>query len=356
MKKIEQLIRPSVRKLSPYVCARDLYKSGEMLLDANENSFGSVLEERAVALNRYPDSDALMLRQAIAKYSKVKPENVIAGNGSDEIISMAINTFVEKGDQVITLAPDYSMYGVCAEISGAKVARVELDDDFQPNLGKIIAAADSKTKLLMFASPNSPTGAPIEFKLIERLLESFEGMVFLDEAYYEFYGKSAVPLLEQYENLIISRTLSKAWGLASLRIGYAIANEKAIAAMRKIKPPYNIGGLSQYLALNAVKNKRSVMLENVDKTRREREFLSQELSKLGFTVFSSVTNFLLMRLPEKIDSKSVQEFLAGKGVIVRDCSAFPKLENCIRITVGTRVQNKAVLKLLEAYSNEKTWK
>ncbi|MCX6769306.1 MAG: aminotransferase class I/II-fold pyridoxal phosphate-dependent enzyme [Candidatus Micrarchaeota archaeon] len=252
MGKIEKLFRKEVLQLKPYTCARDLCKKADAFLDANENSFGSCIGSVAgVKLNRYPDSDQLELRQEIAKYAGVKRENVLVGNGSDEVIDLCIRAFVSIGDNVVSLEPGYSMYSVCAEAQGANAKQVLLDKEFQPDIGAVLAASNSRTKIIFLVSPNSPVGVPVEYVKIEELAGKTDAILFVDEAYIEFGGKSAVSLIEKYDNLVISRTFSKAWGLAGLRVGYAVSNERIISVLRSLKAPYNVNSLSAALVTKA---------------------------------------------------------------------------------------------------------
>lgn len=345
MVNIERLVRKEVAGLQPYTCARDLYKEAEAFLDANENSFGSCIGNAlGVELNRYPDSDQLLLRKEIAKYAGVKLENTLAGNGSDEIIDLCVRAFVGKGDNVISLEPGYSMYSVCAAAQGATARQVLLGKDFQPDVKAILSASDSRTKIIFLVSPNSPVGAPVSIARIKELAGKTSAILFVDEAYIEFGGKSAVSLVGKFDNLIISRTFSKAWGLAALRVGYAISNEKIIALLRNLKAPYNVNSLSAALVTKALRIGKRKMKGNVLRMQEERERLRKGLSTLGFCVYPSVCNFLLCRPPlgSKTASK-LQKEIAAQGIIVRDRSSMPLLANTFRITIGTPAQNRKLM-------------
>ncbi|MEK6954345.1 MAG: histidinol-phosphate transaminase [Candidatus Micrarchaeota archaeon] len=345
MRKIKA--RETVRRLSPYVCARDLYKKAEIFMDANENAFGSTAQFEGVDLNRYPDSDLLELRGKLAEYvgGGLTSENVMVGNGSDEIIDLAIRTFAEKGDNIITVEPGYSMFNVCAEISGVKIRAVLVEDDFQPNVDKVLAKIDENTKMIVIISPNSPLGNVVELERIKEIAEKANCVVFVDEAYGEFAGKTLAPLVLEYENLIVSKTLSKAWGLAALRVGYAIANKKIIENLRKIKAPYNVGAIPNYLALKALENK--ARMENwVNEMMLEKEWLEKQLRNSNLEVFPTVTNFSVFRIPKEFDSKLVSKAIAEKGIVVRDRSSLSLMENCIRVTVGTKSENERFIKAL----------
>lgn len=338
----EKLARKEVARLSPYVCARDLYKNGKIMLDANENLFGPSVAKApfGIALNRYPDSSQGALRKAIAKYAKVEAENILVGNGSDEIIDLAMRTFVSSGENIISVEPGYSMYEVCAKAQGANVKRVLLGKDFRLDSNAVLQAVDEKTKIIFIVSPNSPVGCEMELEAILKLVRSARALVFVDEAYIEFGGISLAQEVRKYQNLIVSRTLSKAWGLAGIRVGYAIASKQAISLMRRIKPPYNVNSLSAAIALEAVAKNSARMRKNAERIRGEREKLAKKLAALGFFVFPSVCNFLLVRPPQtSISAGRMQKALAQKGIIVRDRSNMPLLQNTFRITIGTQEQN-----------------
>jgi len=272
MDKIGKLARSEVKGLRPYTCARDLYKKADAFLDANENSFGSCIGSVAgVELNRYPDSDQLTLRREIARYAGVRKENVLVGNGSDEIIDLCIRAFVGAGDSIISLEPGYSMYSVCAQAQGAKARQVLLDRNFQPDAGAVLAASDSRTKIIFLVSPNSPVGVPVKIARIEELAKKSGAILFVDEAYIEFGGRSAVSLIKKFDNLIISRTFSKAWGLAGLRAGYAISNGRIISLLRNLKAPYNVNSLYAALVDKALRTGKKKMRGKIEKKRKERE-------------------------------------------------------------------------------------
>ncbi len=349
MGKIDKMVRKAVAQLAPYTCARDLYKQAGAFLDANENSFGgSVGPVEEIPLNRYPDSDQNKLRREIARYTGVQAGNVLVGNGSDEIIDLCVRSFVDAGDNVISLEPGYSMYSVCAKTQGAQVRGVLLDRQFQPDLQAIASASDENTKMVFLVSPNSPVGIPMKKGLIVQLLGQTEVIVFVDEAYIEFGGESCVDLVEKYENLIVSRTFSKAWGLAGLRVGYAVSNEKIISILRRLKPPYNVNVLSGALATRALQSGIPKMEENLAKMRAEREWLRKGLEGLGFYVFPSVCNFLLAKPPlGAATATMIQEETASAGLVVRDRSGMPAIPNTFRITIGTPGQNRKLLALID---------
>ena len=347
---VEELVRGDVRKLSPYVCARDLYKEAEVFMDANENAFGSTASLEGVDLTRYPDSDLNPLRDKLAEFvggnEGITRRNIVVGNGSDEIIDLLVRTFAEKGENIVQAVPGYSMLNVCAGISGVQVREVNCDANLQPKAEEILEKVDAKTKMVALVSPNSPVGNIIEWQRIQKLLDESGVIVYVDEAYGEFARATLAPKVLEYENLVVSKTLSKAWGLAALRVGYAIGDERIIGNIRKIKPPYNVGSVSNKLALEAL-SRKGKMEEYVSQMEEEKKLLESALCAMGLEVFETVANFSVFRLPKQFDSKLVQKRIAAKGIIVRDRSALPFMENCIRITVGTRDENKRCLAALK---------
>lgn len=337
---IKSLIRPNIRNLKPYVCARNLYQKG-ILLDANENAF---MDGK---LNRYPDPESKKLRAALAAYVGVKTKNIFVGVGSDEIIDLLIRLFATPGEEIIVLEPTYGMYRVAAKINEVIVKTSLLNKDFQLDLGNIEKLITSKTKMFFCASPNSPTGNRLNTEDLKKLCTIFPGIIVIDEAYVEFSSQpSFVKNLRRFENLVILRTLSKAWGLAGLRVGYCIANPLAIKYLMKIKPPYNVNCISAALAEEALNNKEK-MAEFRQRIILEQTRLSYELKKLGATVFPSKTNFLLVKIPSA--SSVVKKLAENFGIIVRDFSAKPLLKDCFRVTVGTPEENRAFIQALSNF-------
>lgn len=334
---IKSLIRPNIRKLKPYVCARNLYQEG-ILLDANENSFGDG------KLNRYPDPESKKLRVALADYVGVKTENIFVGVGSDEIIDLLIRLFAAPEEEIIILEPTYGMYRVAAGINGVAVKTALLTEDFQPDMRIIEKLIMPKAKILFCASPNSPTGNILNAENLKKLCAIFPGIVVIDEAYVEFSSRpSFTENLRRFKNLVILRTLSKAWGLAGLRIGYCMANPLIIEYLMKIKPPYNVNCISAALA-EEVLNDKEKMAEFRQRIIRERIRLGRELEKLGATVFPSETNFLLVKIPGA--AVLVQKLAKNYGIIVRDFSTKQLLKDCFRVTVGTPEENKTFIQAL----------
>lgn len=334
---IKSLIRPHLKNLAPYVCARNLFQKG-VLLDANENAFADK------TFSRYPDPDSKKLRVALADYANVKSENIFVGAGSDEIIDLLIRLFAAPEEEIIVLEPTYGMYRVAAEINNVKMKTCLLDENFQPDLRAMKKLAAPKAKILFCASPNSPTGNMLNIENLEKICAMFRGIVVIDEAYIEFSSQpSFAENLGRFQNLVILRTLSKAWGLAGIRVGYCLADPLIIEYLMKIKPPYNVSGISAALAEKML-NKKEKLAQWRQKIVYERNRLSHGLKKLGAKVFQSETNFLLVKIPGA--SALVKKLAENYGIIVRDFSTKPLLEDCFRVTVGTPEENKVFLQTL----------
>jgi histidinol-phosphate aminotransferase len=355
---LENLIRENIKKLKPYSSARSEYRgTAEVFLDANENSYGSPVvltvpgeKERAEKLHRYPDPLQWQLKKELSKIKGVPPQNIFIGNGSDEVIDIAFRIFCEPGqDNVIVCPPTYGMYKVCADINDVEAKEVLLTDDFQLDVEKILAAIDKNTKLIFICSPNNPTGNNMNRLDIEVLLNNFSGIVVIDEAYINFSKqKPFLRELTEYENLIVMHTLSKAWGLAALRLGLGFASEKIIDLFNKVKPPYNINQSSQQLGLHALLNIKEVNT-NTKNSVEQREWLSHELRKFKFVkkIFPSDANFILVKVD---DADKLYHYLLLQRIIVRNRTKEPLCENCIRITVGIPEENKKLIKALENYA------
>jgi histidinol-phosphate aminotransferase len=344
---LERLLRENIKKLVPYSSARDEF-SGEasIYLDANENAFGSPLP---VAYNRYPDPLQAKLKERIAEIKGVPVPHIFVGNGSDEVIDIVYRAFCNPGvDNVIICPPTYGMYEVSANINDVELRRAPLTPDFQLDLEAMEAAVDEHTKLIFICSPNNPTGNALRRGDIELLLNNFKGVVVIDEAYINYSRhKSFIQELTEYPNLVVMQTLSKAWGLAALRVGMAFSSTLIVDVMNKIKPPYNISQASQELALQA--------LGQVDKvngwireTVREREALAAALSGLSLVlhVYPSDANFLLVKTT---DARGIYQYLVDKGIIVRDRSRVMLCEGCLRITVGTPEENQELIRMLAGF-------
>ena len=342
---ITSLLRPHLRQLQPYTSARDEYSGSEgVFLDANENPFGSSTSQD---FNRYPDPYQTALKEEIAKIKGASPAQLFLGNGSDEAIDLLFRAFCIPGqDNVILLPPTYGMYGVSAAINGVEVRNVSLTPEFQLQPEKILAAKDAHSKILFICSPNNPSGNAVKREDIIFLLENFSGIVVVDEAYIDFYeGASLLTVLDQHPNLLVMQTLSKAWGLASLRLGMAFASPELIRVLNQIKPPYNISGLTQDTVLSALQNKDKVD-EFIQLILEEREFLRKELERLPYIlrVHNSDANFLLVQFEHP---NQVYEDLVKEKIIVRNRSSVLHCAGCLRITVGTRAESIALLQALD---------
>jgi histidinol-phosphate aminotransferase len=342
---INNILRDNIKNLTPYSSARDEYTGeGSVFLDANENAFGSPLETQ---YNRYPDPLQYKVKTRLSEIKGVPPRNIFIGNGSDEAIDILFRSFCNPGvDNVIIVPPTYGMYQVSANINDIEARKVLLTDEYQLNLEGIAEAIDKNTKLIFICSPNNPTGNSINRDDIETLLANFNGLVVIDEAYINFSRqKTFIQELTEYANLVVLQTLSKAWGLAGLRVGMAFASEEIIEVMNKVKPPYNVNEASQELALKALEN---VDLVNdwIKETLLQRDKLVLELKNFDFVldIYPSDANFILVKM---VDPKAVYNFLVQKGIIVRDRSKVELCEGCLRITVGTPAENETLLQTLQ---------
>ena len=340
---LNKLVRESVRKLQPYSSARDEYVSdgSEMLfLDANENPFDN-------GVNRYPDPYQRSLKSVLAKQKGVSESQILLGNGSDEVLDLIFRAFCEPNqDNVITLPPTYGMYKVLAGINAIENREVLLTADFEPNVEEILKAADSHSKLIFICSPNNPTGNSFKGEYIKTLLESFDGLVVVDEAYIDFSkDESWVSALKTYPNLIVTQTLSKAFGLAGIRLGICYASEEIVSVLNKIKPPYNVNQLTQQRALQRVLN-QDLVKQEIQQILDERTELIKALNNLEFVsaIYPTDANFVLAKVDDA--NKRYQQLLE-KQVVVRNRSTQPLCENTLRFTVGTPEENKKLIAILK---------
>ena len=344
---LDTLLRKNIKDLLPYSSARDEFKgAASVYLDANENSFGSPL---SVQYNRYPDPLQLEVKQGLTQIKGVPARNIFLGNGSDEAIDLLFRAFCNPGiDNVITLPPTYGMYEVSANVNDVAVRKIKLLANFQLDLESIAEAIDEHTKIIFICSPNNPTGNSLDREAIETILVNFNGLVVIDEAYINYSKqKSFIQELTEYPNLVVLQTLSKAWGLAGLRIGMAFASEEIIEVFNKIKPPYNINEASQKLVLEALKHTDQVN-EWIKKTVSEREILVKELSMLALVlkIHPSDANFILV---ETTDPNGIYQHLVNQGIIVRNRSKVERCEGCLRITIGTPEENITLLNALKTF-------
>jgi histidinol-phosphate aminotransferase len=344
---IDKLLRENIKNLTPYSSARDEYQGeASVFLDANENAFGSPLEQQ---YNRYPDPLQYEVKKRLTEIKGVPPRNIFLGNGSDEAIDVIFRSFCNPGvDNVILVPPTYGMYQVSANINDIEVKNVPLTAEFQLNLDGIAEAIDKYTKLIFVCSPNNPTGNSIDRADIETLLANFNGIVVVDEAYINFSRqKTFIQELTEYGNLVVLQTLSKAWGLAGLRVGMAFASEEIIEVMNKVKPPYNVNEASQQLALQALANIDQVN-GWIKETLLQRDKLVLGLKDCAFVVdiYPSDANFILVKTT---DANRIYDHLVQQGIIVRNRSKVELCEGCLRITVGTPNENNLLLQSLQQY-------
>lgn len=347
MTDINLLLRENIRKVIPYASARDEFSgSAHIFLDANENSLGSPI---IPAFNRYPDPHQLKIKEQLVRIKGLPTQNIFLGNGSDECIDLLYRAFCNPGkDNVIIHPPTYGMYEVSAHIHDVEVRRAPLTRDFELDLAAIEERVDENTKMIWICSPNNPTGNAFHIADIEMILNNFDGLVVIDEAYINFSRKkSFIPALTEYPNLVILQTLSKAWGLAGLRLGMAFAGDIIIEVLNRIKPPYNISQATQDLVSKALEQSSRVneMIREIVNLRNE---LAEKLSRLSsvINVYPSEANFLLVRIK---NARLMYESLLKEGIVVRDRSSASGCLDCLRITIGTKEQNNKLLEMLTAH-------
>ena len=341
---LQALTRENIKNLIPYSSARDEFTGeAKVFLDANENSLGSPLIKW---YNRYPDPHQVALKQAIGTIKAISPEQIFLGNGSDECIDLLYRCFCTPGkDNVIICPPTYGMYEVSANINDVEVRRAPLLDDFQLDLVHMESLVDAHTKLIWICSPNNPTGNSINRGDIESVLNNFNGLVIIDEAYINFSRhKSFIQDLEDYPNLVVMQTFSKAWGLAGLRLGMAFASLNIIDIFNRVKPPYNINQATQEIALNALEEVGQVN-DMIKELVQMRVALKAIIEKIPFVekVHPSDANFLLVKMQ---DARKVYLYLLEQGIVVRDRSNVKLCDNCLRITIGTERENTQLVEAL----------
>lgn len=345
---LDRLVRDNIKKLIPYSSARDEFKGdAKVFLDANENSLGSPLTKW---YNRYPDPLQWKVKESLSRIKGVPPENIFVGNGSDECIDILYRAFCEPGkDNIIINPPTYGMYEVSAHINDIEVRRASLTPEFQLDLEKIEGLIDEYTRIIWICSPNNPTANSMNRSDIEIVLNNFDGLVVVDEAYINFSRqRSLIQELNEYPNLVILQTLSKAWGMAGLRLGMAFASTEIIEIYNKVKPPYNINQATQDLVLRALGETDQVndMIKSLVSMRAD---LEKKLPLLPFVekVYPSDANFLLVKVS---DANKIYEYLLNEGIVVRNRSRVELCEGCLRITVGTEKENKELITTLEQFS------
>jgi len=343
---VEKLIRPSVKALKPYSSARDEFKDFDkdmVFLDANENPFEN-------GVNRYPDPQQCKVKAMLSKIKDISTQNMLLGNGSDEVLDLVFRAFCEPNrDNVIVLPPTYGMYEVLANVNAVELIKVELTSDFQPQVELILNATNEYSKILFLCSPNNPSGNSFSSKEVETLIKNFQGLVVIDEAYIDFSEhESWIKRIDDFPNFIITQTLSKAYGMAGIRLGICYASEVIISTLNKIKPPYNVNELTQQSALerlgdpNIVKNQVSAILN-------ERAIMIEALKSISFIskIYPSDANFVLVKVD---DATERYNQLIEKGIVVRNRTNQPLCENCLRLTVGTSMENKKLINALKEIS------
>ncbi|TXG39743.1 histidinol-phosphate transaminase [Seonamhaeicola maritimus] len=338
------LIRPSIKALKPYSSARDEFQGATddmVFLDANENPFEN-------GVNRYPDPKQGNVKTLLSKIKGIPVENILLGNGSDEVLDLIYRAFCEPNvDNIITLPPTYGMYSVLANINAVDIRKVQLTSDFQPNVNEILKIGDRNSKLLLLCSPNNPTGNSFSEESIEKLLREFKGAVVIDEAYIDFSNNpSWLIRLNEFPNLVVTQTLSKAYGMAGIRLGICYASKEIIAVLNNIKPPYNVNELTQQRAINQLENEEQTQ-NQIQTILEEREVLVSELKTISFVskIYPSDANFILAKVDDA--TKRYNE-LIGKGIVIRNRTSQPGCENCLRFTVGTPDENKILIETLKS--------
>ena len=337
---IKQLVRPNILKMKPYSSARDEFKGvASVFLDANENPYNN-------SLNRYPDPLAWAVKTELAKIKNIAPEHIFLGNGSDEVIDVLMRIFCEpRVDNIVTLPPTYGMYQVSADTCDVEVIKVNLNENFQPEIDKILRGANEHSKILFICSPNNPSGNAIDSGAILNLVNNFNGIVVIDEAYADFSKQqSCIDWVTTFPNVVVMQTFSKAWGLAGIRLGMAFSSKEIINLMNKVKPPYNINQLTQQSALDALKN-GAEKNKQVAEILAEREILKGRLETLDVVekVYPSDANFLLVKVAQ---ADALYDYFLKKGIVVRNRNTVVLCDNCLRITIGTPEENEKVVKAL----------
>ena len=341
---INTIVRENVKVLKPYSSARDEFEDFDtadmIFLDANENPFEN-------GVNRYPDPQQMSVKAILAKQKNVKLNQILLGNGSDEVLDLLFRAFCEpKVDNVITLPPTYGMYGVLANINAVENKEVLLSNDFQPQIEKIMADVNENTKIIFLCSPNNPTGNSFSDESVVYLLQNFKGLVVIDEAYIDFSNKESwINELDEYPNLVITQTLSKAYGLAGIRLGICYASTEVISVLNKIKPPYNVKELSQKRALERLADTDKISAE-IASIIRQREDLLEVLLHVEFVkkIYPTEANFILVKVDDA--NKRYAELIA-KGIVIRNRTMQPLCDNCLRLTVGTELENRKLMAVLK---------
>lgn len=341
---IQHLIRPSIKSLKPYASARDEFKGNKehlTFLDANENPFEN-------GINRYPDPQQKELKAVISKLKNIPVEQILLGNGSDEVLDLLIRMFCEPNiDNILILPPTYGMYEVLANINAVEVLKINLSESaFQPQNTAVLNIANGNSKILFLCSPNNPTGNSFEADRVEFLLKNFKGIVVIDEAYIDFSNEESwLTRLKEFPNLVVVQTLSKAFGMAGIRLGMCFASEAIIATLNKIKPPYNINELTQISAIEQLQ-KADLVQSQIMSLINERELLVRSLEQVAFIkkIYPSNTNFVMIKVDNA--SKRYQQLIEN-GIVIRNRTTQPLCENCLRLTIGTTEENMKLIETLK---------
>ncbi|MCR8667645.1 histidinol-phosphate transaminase [Aestuariibaculum sp. M13] len=341
---IKDLLRPTIKALKPYSSARDEFQGASdnmVFLDANENPFEN-------GVNRYPDPLQRTLKSLWSDIKGVPTQNIMFGNGSDEVLDLIYRAFCEPNqDNVITLPPTYGMYEVLANLNAISIKKVSLDENFQPKVDKILSVVDENSKLLFVCSPNNPSGNSFNAKAIERLVSEFKGIVVIDEAYIDFSKEQSwVSKLEQFPNLIVTQTVSKAYAMAGIRLGICYASTEIISVLNAIKPPYNINELTQKKAIELLSIK-DIATNQIQDILSEREKLIEALTSVNYIskIYPTDANFVLVKVD---DANKRYNQLIEKGIVIRNRTTQPGCENTLRLTVGTADENKILIDTLKS--------
>lgn len=341
---LNNLVRENVKLMKPYSSARDEFEDFDtadmIFLDANENPFQN-------GVNRYPDPQQSSVKVVLARQKNVNPNQILLGNGSDEVLDLIFRAFCEpKTDNVITLPPTYGMYGVLANINAVENREVLLSNDFQPQVEKILETVDENTKIIFLCSPNNPTANSFSDESVAYLLKKFKGLVVIDEAYIDFSKKQSwMNELDEYPNLIITQTLSKAYGLAGIRLGICYASAVVISVLNKIKPPYNVNELTQLRALERLSDPEKIQSE-ITSIITQRDLLLKTLVGVKFVekIYPTEANFILIKVD---DANKRYDELIAKGIVIRNRTTQPLCENTLRLTIGTEQENKKLMEALK---------
>ena len=341
---IKDLIRPTIKALKPYSSARDEFQGNSddmVFLDANENPFEN-------GVNRYPDPQQRTVKSLLSEIKAIPQENILLGNGSDEILDLVFRAFCEPNqDNIVTLPPTYGMYSVLANINAVAIKTVQLDENFQPKVHAILDAADNHSKLLLICSPNNPTANSFTSESILKLIKNFKGIVVIDEAYIDFSKEESwVSKLKVFPNLIVTQTLSKAYGMAGIRLGICYASVEIISVLNRIKPPYNVNELTQQRAIEQLKL-NELTKKQVSDILKEREVLVNQLATVNFVlkIYPTDANFILAKVD---DATKRYNQLIKKGIVARNRTTQPGCENCLRFTVGTPEENRILIDTLKS--------